>query len=364
MKREITIILLMIILGVEGVFSEKINERSLEADASFLQTMMEVSEERAKEKDLERFFKNGSEELKDDVKTEKKGFQEKVKEEGVVREADLDAILKEVESLKAERLERKLNNEGKDKDYDQVTVGNQVVYKYNESKMFQIRSTPGMITNLLLEPGEYLIDDLKGSDTTRWIIDGTKSNSQDGMRNHLLIEPMEKGLRSVVLLSTNKRSYLLELLSGSNYVPTVKWTYGANLEIEKLKIEREKRERELYLDSPPEEHYRRYVIKGDDQVWRPLSVFDDGKFTYLYMNPEMTSYESPTIFIMDDDDKPILISPIPNKSRKLLGEDRNFVYTITRIAKHIQLRVGKKKIDIYRGREVYKKKTSWWERNF
>lgn len=51
-----------------------------------------------------------------------------------------------------------------------------------------------------------------------------------------------------------------------------------------------------------------YRVKGGDDVTRPVRVFDDGKKTYIQMNPAVKNREAPVLVIVGADGKQEMVN--------------------------------------------------------
>ena len=90
------------------------------------------------------------------------------------------------------------------------------VYPWSEGALYQVYAAPGRITDIALEPGEDLsgAGPIAAGDTARWIIGDTVSGSGGSRRVHILLKPIQPDIRTNLVITTNRRTYLLELRSG------------------------------------------------------------------------------------------------------------------------------------------------------
>jgi type IV secretory pathway VirB9-like protein len=52
---------------------------------------------------------------------------------------------------------------------------------------------------------------VSAGDTVRWIVGDTRSGSGDGQRFSVLVKPVRTCLKTNLVITTNRRAYLLEL---------------------------------------------------------------------------------------------------------------------------------------------------------
>ncbi len=76
-----------------------------------------------------------------------------------------------------------------------------------------------------LQPGETLTA-VSAGDTVRWVIGDTTSGSGDTQRVHVLVKPFAPGLKTNLVITTDRRSYHLQLESTERTaMAAISWTY-------------------------------------------------------------------------------------------------------------------------------------------
>ena len=99
------------------------------------------------------------------------------------------------------------------------------VYPFVEGALYQLYASPGHVTDIALEPGEQLVS-VSAGDTVRWVIGDTVSGAGEGAQVHLLIKPVQKELETNLVITTDRRSYYLDLKSfEETYMTAMRWTY-------------------------------------------------------------------------------------------------------------------------------------------
>ena len=86
------------------------------------------------------------------------------------------------------------------------------VWPYTDGALSQVYASPGRVTVISLQPGEELVTVAAG-DTVRWIVGDTSSGSGADLRVNVLVKPIRKGLKTNAVITSNRRTYLIELTS-------------------------------------------------------------------------------------------------------------------------------------------------------
>jgi len=111
-------------------------------------------------------------------------------------------------------------------------------YAYEPGKLYTIQTAPGFLTAIALRAGEHLLSKAAG-DTARWEVGETAQGSAASPQVLLLIKPLDADLRTNMILTTDQRTYVLDLVSagGSDHSTLVDWTYPSD-EMRELQIQR------------------------------------------------------------------------------------------------------------------------------
>jgi type IV secretion system protein VirB9 len=184
-------------------------------------------------------------------------------------------------------------------------VGGTQMYDYNEHKQFPVVCKLLALTVIQLQDGEVPIGQPYLSDTLRWEITGDVWRTTDGKSVQLImLKPFEKGLKTNMIVVTNKRIYQLLLSSTDNaYMPMVRFRYPFETKFvtERTIAEDEMREQE----SGSEENYISYnykIVSGwivtgwFKPEWTPTEVWDDGHKTYIRVPRNVLQKEYPVVF--------------------------------------------------------------------
>ena len=179
------------------------------------------------------------------------------------------------------------------------------IYPWSEGALYQVYAAPGQITNIALEPGESLTGAgaIAAGDTARWIIGDTESGAGLSRRVHILIKPTRPDITTNLVITTDRRIYMLELRAEAKpYMPAVAWAYPILPASQRTNIPATP-----IIPAAAARHYR-YGITGDTPPWRPVAVYDDGRRVYVEFPRGIAQGEMPPIFVLGADGEPQLVN--------------------------------------------------------
>jgi P-type conjugative transfer protein TrbG len=169
------------------------------------------------------------------------------------------------------------------------------IYPWSEGALYQVYAAPGQITNIALEPGESLTGagPIAAGDTARWIIGNTESGSGATRRVHVLVKPTRADITTNLVITTDRRIYMIELRAGANpYMPAVAWAYP-----QPPASQRQGVPAAPIIPDRAARNYR-YALTGDSPPWRPIAVYDDGRRVYVEFPRGIVQGEFPPIFVI------------------------------------------------------------------
>ena len=103
------------------------------------------------------------------------------------------------------------------------------VWPYADGALYQVYTSPGRVTVIALQQGEELVT-VSAGDTVRWIVGDTASGGGATLRVNILVKPTRIGLKTNLVVTTNRRTYLLELSSTPQaWMASVSWDYPRDL---------------------------------------------------------------------------------------------------------------------------------------
>lgn len=213
------------------------------------------------------------------------------------------------------------------------------VYPFSDGTIYQVYTAPGAVTDIALQPGENLIAVAAG-DTVRWVIGDTTSGAGADKRTHILAKPFASGLATNLIITTDRRSYHLQLTATSRTaMAALSWTYPAD-----QLIALRRAAEQAAAAAPVSEgltvdnlHFN-YTVSGDQPAWRPLRAFDDGRQTFIEFPASIAVGEAPPLFIVG-----------PTGEAELVNyRVRGRYYVVDRIFDAAELRLGTRKQQIVR----------------
>jgi type IV secretion system protein VirB9 len=173
------------------------------------------------------------------------------------------------------------------------------VWPYSDGALYQVYTSPGRVTDIGLQEGEELIA-VSAGDTVRWIVGDTTSASGATQRVHILVKPVRANLTTNLVITTNRRLYLLELTAtDKTWMASVSWNYPLDrLLVLKHQAERANAAAPIAQGVALDKLAFRYAISGDAPPWRPLRAFDDGERVYIQFPPGIAQGELPPVFVV------------------------------------------------------------------
>ncbi|MEZ5632437.1 MAG: P-type conjugative transfer protein TrbG [Burkholderiaceae bacterium] len=173
------------------------------------------------------------------------------------------------------------------------------VWPYADGALYQVYTSPGRVTVIALQEGEELVT-VSAGDTVRWIVGDTTSGAGPAQRVNVMVKPTRTGLKTNMVITTNRRTYLVELSSTPQaWMASVSWDYPKD-----RMLALQKHAREAQAAAPVDaglslESIRfRYAISGDSPPWRPLRAFDDGQKVYIQFPGGIAQGELPPLFVI------------------------------------------------------------------
>ena len=173
------------------------------------------------------------------------------------------------------------------------------VWPYTDGALYQVYAAPGRVTVISLQAGEELVTVAAG-DTVRWIVGDTSSGAGDALRVNVLVKPVRTGLKTNLVITTNRRTYLIELTSTEKaWMASVSWDYPKDRMLA-LQRQAQAAQTAAPVDAGLSlERLRfRYAISGSTPPWKPLRAFDDGEKVYIQFPAGIAQGELPPLFVI------------------------------------------------------------------
>lgn len=174
------------------------------------------------------------------------------------------------------------------------------VYPYTDGALYRLYAAPEQVTDIALQPGESL-GSIAAGDTVRWVVGDTTSGAGAAKRVHVLVKPIAAGLKTNLIIMTDRRAYHLELESTEHTaMSAISWDYPED-DLIALRQQNAKAE----ATAPIAENvalgdlHFRYAISGDRPPWAPVRAFDDGTHVYIEFPARIDQGEAPPLFVVD-----------------------------------------------------------------
>lgn len=197
------------------------------------------------------------------------------------------------------------------------------VFAWTPGRVFEVRTAPLRVTTLTLSPGETVTAKAAG-DTVRWQIGETTSGSGATARTHVMLKPLQRGLSTNLVLTTDRRVYLIDLESGpvERFHPAVAWEVAEAAVASEgpaadgLAVAAAETPVEGPADAPletdvdtstveaspePVSAARYRILASRRAVWAPTTVFDDGRRTFIVLPRDRRAPETPILRVHGPD---------------------------------------------------------------
>jgi type IV secretion system protein TrbG len=161
------------------------------------------------------------------------------------------------------------------------------------------------VCDVALQPGEQ-VNSINIGDSTRWSVEPAITGVPPNEIQHLIIKPMDVGLETSLVVTTNRRAYHLRLRSHrSEYMPHIAFTYPEDSMAKWDEIRRKQLRERTERTIPDTGEYLGnlnfdYELIGSAK-WKPVRVYNDGKKTILEMPKALETSEAPTLLILRND---------------------------------------------------------------
>jgi len=191
-------------------------------------------------------------------------------------------------------------------------------FVYGES-VPRILCLPYRACTLLLHPDETILH-LALGDTERWLVEDVSA----GGRPTLIFKPTSYNLLTNLVVRTDRRLYVVELLSPAPPAPLAGENRGAEASYDALSEFRYPREwsREVAAAPPAEPasgtdggatgpsdlhfeyRFKRPLRRARRLAWTPEVVYDDGERTYIRLPDEARRHDLPVVVVLDGSGRP------------------------------------------------------------
>ncbi|MFL6735553.1 MAG: P-type conjugative transfer protein TrbG [Sphingomonas sp.] len=211
------------------------------------------------------------------------------------------------------------------------------VYPWNEGAIYRLYTAPGEISDIVLEAGEGLVSVAAG-DTARWIIGDTASGTGGSRRSHILVKPTAPGLKTNLVIATDRRVYHVELASSAGAaMASISWSY-ADEDLLALRGGPRPASQAVAEGVAVDALNFNYRIEGDNPSWRPVRAFDDGQQVFIEFPPSVSDDEAPPLFVTGEGGRQELVN----------YRVRGRYYLVDRLFRAAELRLGERRQQVVR----------------
>ena len=213
------------------------------------------------------------------------------------------------------------------------------VWPFTDGALYQVYASPGRVTVVSLQPGEELVTVAAG-DTVRWIVGDTSSGTGADLRVSVLVKPTRSNLKTNLVITTSRRTYLIELTSTEKaWMASVSWDYPKDRMLT-LQRQAQAAQTAAPIDAglSLEKIRFRYGISGSNPPWKPLRAFDDGEKVYIQFPAGIAQGELPPMFVIGAQGDGQLVN----------YRFRSPYYIVDRLFGAAELRLGADKGDVVR----------------
>ena len=220
-----------------------------------------------------------------------------------------------------------------------VNEEGRVLYTFGES-MPQVICAPLTLCDIKMQPGENIVS-VRVGDRVRWHVTPARSGTGSTVSEHLIVKPIQAGLKTTLFVGTDLRVYVIELISDPvNFMSKVGFLYNdsdlsgsesAGSDIALLPPQAPEIDPAMLFDPNARTEVQveghevlahklnfDYRISGPNMPWKPIRVYDDGTKTFIDMDPNRVSARELPVFLVNDTDQRgnlINVRYIPHDSR-------------------------------------------------
>jgi type IV secretion system protein VirB9 len=221
-------------------------------------------------------------------------------------------------------------------------VNGVMYYPWDETFVYEIHTQPYRTTDIILEPGEEVLEMPFLSEEKVWEIGAGVSRKNGLDVQHFFAKPSISGLTTSMIIITDRRVYHLLLKSFKDrYMVMVQWNYPPAMPFH-IKSDRlnsgNSLDRNLALVDPAllSFDYRMTYSIFKKPVWLPLRIYDDGRKTYIELNERMLHTESPVLF--------------NRRNERINYRVHKNLIVIDELIEKVTLRRGNEKVTVYKKR--------------
>lgn len=187
-----------------------------------------------------------------------------------------------------------------------------IVFRFGVA-MPAVVCAPLYVCDIALQPGET-VNNVQIGDAVRWKVTPAVSGAGVHQRTHVIVKPIDIGLTTNLIVTTDRRAYNLKLVSRrDDWMPALSFSYPEDEQAQWAALNAQKAREEAATILPDTGQTLTkldfgYRIKGDRPDWRPLRVYSDGRQTFIQFPASMHHGEAPALVAIGDDKKEQLVN--------------------------------------------------------
>lgn len=168
------------------------------------------------------------------------------------------------------------------------------------------------VCDIALQPGEKLNGPPHVGDP-RWVISSTISGRGPSEIQHIIVKPVDIGLQTSLILSTDRRTYHITLRSHkTKFMPRVSFIYMDDVTTKWSHLEHQQQQRIENNTIPTTREYLGnldfdYKVSGRAK-WKPIRVYNDGVKTIIQMPSTMNQSEAPTLLVIRGKNDTVMVN--------------------------------------------------------
>ncbi len=175
-----------------------------------------------------------------------------------------------------------------------ISTGGKLLYVHGAS-IPTIIASPLQVCDVELQAGENINEIIVG-DSARWMVE----HGQAGNNTHIFIKPIDSGLETSAVITTDRRIYHLRLISQKeNFIPYVGFTYADEMRVYAKEKQKVKDQEVAYTTTTMHGQSLAdlnfgYKVSGK-AAWKPERIYDNGQQIFIQL-PDIKS-EMPVLLV-------------------------------------------------------------------
>ena len=172
---------------------------------------------------------------------------------------------------------------------------------------------PLQVCDIELQSGEE-VRSVQVGDSVRWSVEPAVTGVPPLEVQHVIVKPADVGLRTSLVVTTNRRTYRMKLASDrQQYMASVSFAYPQDAQARWSELARPRHAETSQQRRSSPEHGKastaartdvlralsfNYELEGDSPAWKPVRVYNDGLQTVIEMPFAMRQTEAPTLLVV------------------------------------------------------------------